>query len=201
MDYDMTERSTMNASGHAKGRARPAVFLDRDGTLIEDCGDLTEPSHVAFFEDTVPSLRRLNEHFDLFIVTNQSGVAKGNLSMADVDRVNSHVSAYLEAHGVPILATYVCPHQRSDQCRCIKPEPYFLLRAREQFGINLPGSFTVGDHPHDVALAERVGGTGIYVLTGHGVKHRSEVAPGTIIKSGIKEAAEYILAHATDGQA
>ena len=172
---------------------RRAVFLDRDGTLIEDRGHLRAPCEVAIFPDTVEALKRLQASFQLFIVTNQSGVAKGALSLDEVDRVNKHVVRRLAEAGVTITDVYVCPHQRSDGCLCMKPKPYLLAKAAEAHGIDLRRSFVVGDHPHDVALARRAGACGIYVLTGHGSKHVYEVAPGTIITTGISTAADRIL--------
>ena len=179
---------------------RPAVFLDRDGTIIEDCGDLSNPAQVVFFKDTVPALRLLADHFALFIVTNQSGVAKGTITIEDVQRVNDYVEKYLAGEGAPIAATYVCPHQRSTSCLCIKPNPYFLKEAEREFGIDLRRSFAIGDHPHDVELATRVGATGIYVLSGHGMKHRADIAVQTIIVDGIREATERILARVSGQQ-
>lgn len=175
-------------------RARvAAVFLDRDGTIIEDRGDLCDPSQVVFFKDTIFSLRSLSECYHLFIVTNQSGVARGTISMRDVERVNSHIASFLAEHGVPIAATYVCPHDRMSECLCIKPKPYFLRKAESVFGVDLSRSFVIGDHPHDIDFAASVGATGIYVLSGHGGKHRKETTADTIITDGIKGAAEYIL--------
>ena len=170
-----------------------AVFLDRDGTIIEDRGDLDDPSQVVFFPDTVSSLRRLKGHFDLFVVTNQSGVTKGTVSMQGVEKVNSYVTSYLARRGVPIVETYVCPHERVLGCHCIKPNPYFLRKAEEDFGIDLERSFVIGDHPHDVEFAINVGATGIYVLTGHGLKHKGELSQDGVIVSGIREAVDYIL--------
>ena len=172
---------------------RPAVFLDRDGTIIEDCGDLSHPQQVQFFPDTVASLRRLADHFSLFIVTNQSGVAKGTITIDDVKRVNTCVEEHLAANGITIAATYVCPHGRSAGCRCIKPKPYFLKDAERAFAIDLGCSFTIGDHPHDVELATGMGATGIYVLSGHGAKHRADLSAPTIIVDGIREATDTIL--------
>jgi len=179
--------------GSDKGAARAAVFLDRDGTIIEDRGDLSEASQVVFFPDAVDALRRLCEHFELFIVTNQSGVAKGTISLADVERVNAYVTSYLAEHGVPITATYVCPHERSAGCDCIKPKPYFLRKAEMEFGIDLQRSFAVGDHPHDVKFALNVDAVGIYVLSGHGRKHQAELPAGSVVTAGIREAADHIL--------
>jgi len=172
---------------------RPAVFLDRDGTIIEDRGDLADPSQVEFFEDTVPALRRLEGCFDLFIVTNQSGVAKGTISAEDVERVNAHVLARLAEAGIGIAAAYVCPHERRDGCGCMKPSPHFLLRAETEHGIDLRRSFVVGDHPHDVEFARAAGATGIYLLSGHGLRHLEGIPEGTPVAAGIREAVELIL--------
>lgn len=175
------------------GAQQPAVFLDRDGTLIEDRGDLSRPSQVVFFQETVRSLRLLAQDFALFIVTNQSGVAKGTITIEDVRRVNAYIESYLAARHVPIAATYVCPHQRASGCRCIKPQPFFLKQAERDFHVDLRRSFVIGDHPHDVDLAGRAGATGIYVLSGHGLKHRGEIHATTLVAGGIHEAAEQVL--------
>ena len=128
----------------------------------------------------------------LFIVTNQPGIAGGTLTQQEVDSVNAHVVAQLEEAGVRITDAYVCPHSRQDRCHCIKPNPYFLKKAAAQYQVDLDESFTIGDHPHDVELAHNVGAQGIYVLTGHGVKHRPELPKDTVISSGISDAATRI---------
>jgi len=169
------------------------VFLDRDGTLIEDRGHLSHPSDVVLFRETADALLRLQDRCLLFIVTNQSGVAKGLISVQDVDRVNAHLLERLAEFGVEIAGTYVCPHQRSDNCVCIKPKPYFLHRAAEDFRLDLRGSFVIGDHPHDVELARNAGARGIYVRTGHGMDHLDELPADEIVMAGIGEAAGWIL--------
>lgn len=83
----------------------PAVFLDRDGTLIEDRGHLRRPQEVSFFPCTVSALRRLQDAFLLFIVTNQSGIAEGELTDRDVERVNGHVVQHLAEAGIEIVET------------------------------------------------------------------------------------------------
>ena len=171
----------------------PAVFLDRDGTIIEDRGYLSDSSQVVFFKDTVSSLRRLSEHFALFIVTNQSGVAKGLITMQDVENVNNYIVSYLARHGIQLQASYVCPHESVSACRCIKPNPYFLKKAERDFGIDLGRSFVIGDHPHDVELAKNAGADAIYLLSGHGMKHRDEIAEDTAVAERIGEATEVIL--------
>jgi histidinol-phosphate phosphatase family protein len=177
----------------------PAVFLDRDGTLIEDRGHLAEPSEVAFYPDAMEALKRLQERFLLFLVTNQSGVARGLITLEDVNRVNARVVSHVAGHGITITDVYVCPHQRSDGCSCIKPNPRFLYQAAAEHGVDLQRSFTIGDHPHDVELARAAGARGIYVRTGHGSKHLAELRASEIVVAGIGEAADWILA-STVGQ-
>jgi D-glycero-D-manno-heptose 1,7-bisphosphate phosphatase len=175
-------------------RPRAAIFLDRDGTLIEDRGHLADPADVAFYPGAVEALQRLQDGFLFFIVTNQSGVAQGIIDMRDVERVNDHVVDRLAAAGIVIAAVYVCPHRRSDGCDCIKPNPHFLHKAAEEFQVSLPDSFVVGDHPHDVELAVQAGAQGIYVCTGHGLKHLNELHGRHVVVSDIQEAARWILA-------
>jgi len=172
--------------------ARPAVFLDRDGTLIEDRGWLRDPANVVFFADTFDALRELQQLAELFIVTNQSGIARGLLTTDEADRVNRQTVERLAAEGIHIRAVYTCPHQREDGCDCIKPEPAFALQAAADFNISPEYSFTIGDHPHDVVFAHRFGGKGIYVLTGHGQKHLSELGRRDGVAATLGEAVAQI---------
>jgi L-threonylcarbamoyladenylate synthase len=173
---------------------RPAVFLDRDGTLIEDRGHLRSPDEVRFFPDTIPALRRLAVEFELFIVTHQGGVGMGLVTPAEVEAVHRHLLDRLAAEGIVIRAVYTCPHRRDEGCDCIKPNPRHLHEAAGRFNLDLHRSFVVGDHPHDVELANRAGATGLYVRTGHGQKHLAEVPRGVIVLPGIREAADWMLA-------
>jgi len=117
----------------------------------------------------------------------------GIISLQDVERVNAHIVSYLAEAGVRIVSIYVCPHGRGDGCRCIKPNPYFPRKAAQEHGIDLRRSFVIGDHPHDVELATNAGAQGIYVLTGHGVKHRDQMPEEALVVSGIGQAVERIL--------
>lgn len=173
--------------------SQSAVFLDRDGTLIEDVGYLKRPEDIVWFPDTFDALRRLAKHFLLFVVSNQSGVAAGLLSEAEVNRVNRHIDDALKAANIPIQRWYVCPHARADGCDCMKPAPRFLNEAQRDFQVALETSFAIGDHPHDVTFIESQGGTGLYLLTGHGVKHREELPDGTATYPTLSEAVDTIL--------
>ncbi|HQI28593.1 MAG TPA: D,D-heptose 1,7-bisphosphate phosphatase, partial [Sedimentisphaerales bacterium] len=95
---------------------RPAVFLDRDGTLVEDRGLLAQPSDVVFYPDTFEALRRLQERFVLFVVTHQPWVARGVVTLDQVDRVNAWILTCLAEEGVIVAEAYVCPHNREERC-------------------------------------------------------------------------------------
>lgn len=170
----------------------PAVFLDRDGTLIEDVGHIGDPAQVAFFPETFDALRRLGGQFLLFIVTHQSGIAKGFTTADGVRRVNDFVVRRLGEEGIAIREVYCCPHQRSDGCDCIKPKPLFVRKAAADHGVDVARSFVVGDHPADVELAANTGAQGIFVLSGHGEKHRADLKVPCEIASGISEAVDRI---------
>jgi D-glycero-D-manno-heptose 1,7-bisphosphate phosphatase len=182
------------SSPDAKARAgvprprRPAIFLDRDGTIIADRGDLADPADIELLPGVVEILGELQARFALFIVTNRGAVSAGRLSLEQVARVNDAVVRNLETAGVRIERVFVCPHARSDGCDCIKPKPHFLRVAEREHGIDLVRSFTVADHPHDVELAAAVGATGVYVLTGHGRKHLGELRAGFVVVPTLAEA-------------
>jgi L-threonylcarbamoyladenylate synthase len=171
---------------------KPAIFLDRDGTLIDDRGYLSRIEEAVFYEDTVPALQRLHGQFELFIVTNQSGIGLKKITAEDAARVNAHVVETLSRAGIVIRETYVCPHTREDGCACHKPKTLFLQHAARDYGIDLSRSFVIGDHPADVYLADAAGATGIYVLSGHGAHHLTDLKNRCPIAKGIGEAIEHL---------
>ena len=177
--------------------AKAAIFLDRDGTLIEDRGYLRSPSEVVFYRETISALKKLKDQFLLFIVTNQSGIGLGVLTPEEVEEVNRFIVKTLAQAGVTISAVYVCPHMGDQGCECAKPNSHFLLKASEAFHVDLSRSYVIGDHPHDVEFALRVGARAVYVLTGHGEKHTREVVSvsNVFVAKNMDEAATWILGH------
>jgi D-glycero-D-manno-heptose 1,7-bisphosphate phosphatase len=173
-------------------KKQPAIFLDRDGTLIEDVGYIKLPSQINFFGNVYQALSLLQKNFMLIIITNQSGIGKGDLTTDEVEKVNTAITERFAAEDIIIKKTYVCPHTKEDNCKCRKPNPYFLYQASEEFNIVLNNSFFIGDHPEDIYCAQQAGVTGIYLLTGHGVRHYHELTQKTVIKANILEAAKYI---------
>jgi L-threonylcarbamoyladenylate synthase len=180
---------------HPDSFSRPAVFLDRDGTLIEDVGVLHSIEQIELYSDTVEALRQLQKNYVLFVITNQSGIARGEVRADRVDRVNGHLDEMLRREGIVIQEWYVCPHRREEGCGCIKPKPEFMLRAQSDYGIDLARSFVVGDHPHDVFTGSEQGVFGLYLLTGHGSRHLSDLPGDKLVFHRISDAADWIGAH------
>ena len=143
--------------------ARPAVFLDRDGTLIEDKGFLGDPAGVEMLPTVVDALKLLSLHgFATVVISNQSGIARGLLDDAQVRSVNAEIVRRLAGDGLAIDGWYWCPHY-DEGCECRKPEPGLLHRALREHALTLDGAAMVGDRGSDVELGQRVGIPGIVV--------------------------------------
>lgn len=171
----------------------PAIFLDRDGTIIDDAGYINHPCNVAFYPYSFEALRMLQEHFLLFIVTNQSGIGKGLLTQNEVDKVNNYLTDVLKKVNITIYDLFCCPHSNEDRCSCKKPSPYFLHRAAELYNLDLSRSFMIGDHPSDVFCGINAGVSPLYLLSGHGNKHRNELNTDVTIKENLMDATKYII--------
>jgi D-glycero-D-manno-heptose 1,7-bisphosphate phosphatase len=182
------------------GRAlRPAVFLDRDGTLIEEVGHLGDPDEVVLIPGVPEALGRLSEAgFVLVVASNQGGVARGLFTEDDIRAVNKRTAGLLSAAGAPeIDGWYWCPHHPdfSGPCDCRKPAPGMLKRAAEEMDLALAASWMVGDHPVDAGAARAAGVRPIVVRTGHGLlpgaKH--DPGPGVMRADDLTAAADLIL--------
>ena len=140
---------------------RPAVFLDRDGTIIEDKGFLHDPGGVEILPTVVDALRLLGDRgYATVVVSNQSGVARGFFGDDAVRAVNGEIARKLADDGVAIDAWYWCPHFDED-CDCRKPAPGLVKRALDEHAFTLAGGAVVGDRGSDVALGHAVGVPGI----------------------------------------
>lgn len=165
-----------SAVEHGGGRVRPAVFLDRDGTINEDVGYLDRLERLTLFPWSIDAVRLLNgAGFCVVVVTNQRGVATGLISETFLHTVHDVLRERFRRGGARIERFYYCPHdphaaieQYRRDCTCRKPQPGLVLQAADDLGIDLTRSFVVGDKWSDVALAGTVGATGILVQTGYG---------------------------------
>ena len=143
-----------------------AVFLDRDGTIIEDAGYLRDPASVRLLPGAAQAIKQLNDHGLIVVVaTNQSGIARGLPTLDEYRATERRVDELLTLQGARLDAHYFCPHvpELSGPCDCRKPGSLLYRQAAERFGIDLPGSWWVGDRTRDVLPAESLGGRGILV--------------------------------------
>jgi D-glycero-D-manno-heptose 1,7-bisphosphate phosphatase len=148
---------------------RRAVFLDRDGTILEEVGYLNHISRFHLLPFAAEAIRRLNRAgIPVVLVTNQSGVARDFFPESLVRETHARLSEELARAGAHVDGFYFCPHISADNCSCRKPKPGLLERAAADLGLTLPGSYVVGDRYLDVELAHGIGGRGILVLTGYG---------------------------------
>ena len=181
-----------------------AVFLDRDGTLIEEVGYLDRPERVQLYPWTVDAIRALNRAgLRTVMVTNQSGIARGFFTEDVVKRVHGRIADLLAAGGAHLDAYYYCPHHPDGKvpeyaraCECRKPGRALVDRAVAEFGIDPAASYAVGDRWFDVSLARTVGARGILVRTGYGAdeEHRAPagVAADAVVNN-LAEAASWLL--------
>jgi D-glycero-D-manno-heptose 1,7-bisphosphate phosphatase len=147
-----------------------AIFLDRDGTLMEEKVYLHRPEDVAIFPGVAAALRQLQRAgFKLFIVSNQAGVGRGYFTLDDVDKVNARLSGELAREGARFEKIYIAPEAPNQPSRARKPSPQFLLDARDEFGVRLEESFMIGDKLLDLECGWNAGvKKSILVRTGYG---------------------------------
>lgn len=180
-------------------RLRPAVFLDRDGTICEEVGYLNHISRLQIYPWAAPAIRRLNEiGTPVIVVTNQSGVARGLFPESLVTEVHQAISRELGELGARIDGYYYCTHILADQCDCRKPLPGLMQRAAREHGLDLARSFVVGDRYGDVAFAHASGARGVLVLSGYGrgeyENHRHEwTTPPDLVTDDLSGAADFIV--------
>ena len=162
------------------------MFLDRDGTIIEEVGYLDRPERVEFFPWTIDAIRVLNRAgLAVVLVSNQSGIARGFFTDAVVDSVHRRMGEMLAKGGAHIDAYYYCPHhpegsvpELAKVCDCRKPARGLVDRAVAEFGVDPARSFVVGDRWLDIGLARTVGAKGVLVRTGYGEREEGKPPNG-----------------------
>ncbi len=137
---------------------RRAVFLDRDGTINADTGYIRSPSELHIFPAARRGLSLLVENgFLLFVVTNQSGIGRGYFSLEEMEAVNRKLEEDLGREGIFLEEIAYCPHHPADGCACRKPSPYLIEKLAVENGVDLNGSFFIGDKPSDVLTGSNAG--------------------------------------------
>jgi D-glycero-D-manno-heptose 1,7-bisphosphate phosphatase len=186
---------------------RPAIFLDRDGTLAHEVGYVNHPSRFQLYPWAVDAVRLINRAGLLaVVVTNQAGVARGYFPESVIGEVHALLSAAMAAGGARLDGIYYCPHHPDvgeppyrAECDCRKPRPGLLRRAAADLGADLARSFVVGDRHGDLTVAWSVGARGALVKTGYGLGEIVHLSarwprPPDIVAEHALDAVERILA-------
>ena len=159
----------------------PAVFLDRDGTIIEEIGFINDPDKVMPIPGAIEAVKKLNDAgFLVIVVSNQSGVARGYFDEDTVVSVNSRIDEIFREDGAEIAKFYFCPHYKdgvvpkySIECDCRKPATGMVQKAMEE--LDVEPKLVIGDRESDIMLAKNIGVKSILVLTGYGAKQSADV--------------------------
>jgi len=183
-----------------------AVFLDRDGTVSEEVGYVNHVDRFKVYPWTADAIRRLNDAgTPVFLVTNQSGVARGYFPEDLVKEVHRRLNEALAPSGAFLNGTYYCPHHPEGRkaayrmfCDCRKPAPGMLLRASRDHGIDLTRSYMIGDRYLDLETGFRVGARGVLVLSGYGKGEYEYLRdqwprPPDHVARDLADAVEYVL--------
>lgn len=183
---------------------RPAVFLDRDGTINQEKNYLFRAEDFEFIPGVPEAIKKLRKSgYLVIVVTNQSGVARGYFSLEDVTRLHEHMQNELSKEGASIDAFYICPHHPEHgvgdfrkECDCRKGRPGLLFKASADLDIDLQKSFMIGDKVADIEAAENAGCQPILVLTGYGQESRHQVdVTRTMVCEDLGAAVKMILEH------
>lgn len=184
---------------------RPAVFFDRDGTLNEEVEFVSGPEQLRLIEGAGRAVRAANDSgFLTFVISNQSGIARGLFTEADLVPIHEKFLRELAASGARIDRIYYCPHHPTAgippyrvDCDCRKPRTGMLRRAEREMGADLGRSYVIGDRIVDVLAGKNAGAKGILVLTGYGASAIGEcraqgIEPDHVAPS-VGEAVDFIL--------
>lgn len=183
------------------GASRPAVFLDRDGTIVVECEYLKDPARVRLVPGAAEALRSLrNAGYALIVVTNQSGIARGLYTESDFRAVEARIHALLEERGISVDAVYHCPHhpEFTGPCDCRKPGTGMYEQAVREHRLDPSRSWYVGDRLKDLEPARVLGGTGLLVRTGYGREQEADAGDFEVVDD-LAGAARRILGGALQG--
>lgn len=173
---------------------KPAVILDRDGTLIVDRIYLNDPEQIEYLPGVFEALRLLRDHGFVFCVaTNQSGVPRGLVDVRNLDEIHRRIQAKFAAEGVDILSFHSAPFMTDNDHHFRKPNPGMLLEAAQWYNLDLPRSWMVGDRMSDVEAGHRAGTRSVLLGSTEDVE-ASGFAPPEIHSPGLLFAAREIIA-------
>ena len=176
------------------------VFLDRDGVINQDSPQYIKSwSEFEFIPGSLEALAALNRSgFEVIIITNQSAVQRGLISMADLDQMHGRMLAAIQSRGGRILDIFFCPHLPTDDCSCRKPRPGMIERACNKYGIDPATTTMVGDSSRDIECARNAGcGRAALVRTGYGQTALRELkdkgVPIDFVAENLSDAVQWII--------
>ena len=184
---------------------KPAVFIDRDGTILDELGYVVPGAEVKIYPFSAAAISRLTDAgFPVVVITNQGGIALGMYDHAFVDETHARLTESLAKDGAQITAWYYCPHHPEGKvaaftqvCECRKPGTGLLEAAARDLNVDLSQSWVVGDQWRDIELARRAGSRGILVRTGYGAGLEADwpkdIARPPVVCDDLMSAADYIL--------
>ena len=194
-----------------------AIFLDRDGTLIEEVGYLHRLEDIQIYPEAFEAVKKINQSgAQAIVITNQSGIARGLITQEDLERLHRQINDAFRQKGARLDAYYHCPHHPTEgtgehtrTCDCRKPQPGLLLRAAQELQLDLEASHMIGDKLRDIEAGHRAGCQSILVKTGCGQEEllllNEEQASGSSsinpvqrpdhVSTNILEAVNWILEH------
>lgn len=185
----------IEACGNAKGK--PAIFLDRDGTINIEKNYLYKIEEWGWISGSIEAIKIFNRlGFLVVVVTNQAGIARGLYKKQDVERLHTWVQGELAKAGARVDAFYICPHHPEygeiRNCACRKPLPGLFRQAMNDFGIDPSRSYLIGDKQSDIKAADAAGVNPILVLTGYGEQEDMFVSENVPRASDVLEAARIL---------
>ncbi len=175
----------MSTHSPTPAKGKPAVFLDRDGTINEQMGYINHRCRFILLPGAAEAIRRLNDaELPVIVITNQSGLARGYFPEALLTEVHEKMNRLLALEGAHVDAIYICPHHPEAKegqfriaCDCRKPKPGLVLQAAAELGLDPSRSFVVGDRWSDIKTAANCGATSILVRTGYGRGDEQFIGP------------------------
>ncbi|MDI6731841.1 MAG: D-glycero-beta-D-manno-heptose 1,7-bisphosphate 7-phosphatase [Candidatus Margulisbacteria bacterium] len=179
-----------------------AVFMDRDGTIIEDVGYLNHPSNIQFIPGSIEAIKKLNAAgYKVIIITNQAGVARGLVSEDMLQTIDKALHKWILASHAHLDGIYYCPHHPEhghypyrQACECRKPHPGLIKRAQRDFDIDLSQSYMIGDKATDIEAGRRAGVKTTMVLSGRGSEEKNHLKhPPNQFAENLLEAVNLII--------
>lgn len=170
-------------------KKKPAIFLDRDGVIIQDKPGkyITSIKNVKIYKSFIDGFKKIDKKkYHIIIITNQSAINRGYISLEKSVEINNYIVKKLKKYGIKINAVYFCPHRPDEKCQCRKPESGLIKEAEKDYRIDFKNSFFIGDKLTDMLLAEKIKVKSIFVLTGQGIsqlKKHGKITSNYVLKN------------------